>query len=123
MSPEHEKRAIDFKEAKSTAKYRNVGRLRKHRTSAKDNKLTRIKYRLLGTFIPTNLYDDFGKVESMIVEVYPHCVIAHYYFRKKDKDNKNKVHTTGPFKIGYSTADLVEKGIVSFNIGYAEVVK
>lgn len=122
MSPEHEKRAIDFKESKSTAKYRHAGRKR-DKISTQDNKLTRIKYRLLGTFIPTNLYDDFGKVESMIVEVYPHCAIAHYYFRKKDKDNKNKVHTTGPFKIGYSTADLVEKGIVSFNIGYAEVIK
>lgn len=122
MSPEKEERAIDLKMAKSTSKYRYAGRLKRDKISTQDNKLTRIELRLLGTFIPTDLYDDFGKVESMIVAVYPHCVVAYYYFRKKDKDDNKKVHTTGPFKIGYSTADLVEKGIVSFNTGYAEVI-
>ena len=122
MSPEKEERAIDLKMAKSTSKYRYAGRLKRDKISTQDNKLTRIEVRLLGTFIPTDLYDDFGRVNSMIVEVHPHCVVAHYYFHKKDKDDNSKVHTTGPFKIGYSTADLVEKGIVSFNTGYAEVI-
>lgn len=122
MSPEKEERAIDLKEAKSTSKYRYAGRLKRDKISTQDNKLTRIERRLLGTFIPTDLYDDFGNINSMIVAVYPHCVVAHYYFHKKDKDDKNKIRVTGPFKIGYSTSDLVEKGIVSFNTGYAEVI-
>ncbi len=49
-----------------------------------------------------------------ISEVYPHCVICEYPY--------GHFPNVGWMKIGISVADLIEKGIISFNKGYPEVI-
>ena len=81
-----------------------------------------LKIRLLGTFLKTDVFDDYGRVNAMIIDVYPHCVRAQYFFKKKNKENKNKDIISGPMYLCYSTSDLVEQGIISFATGRAEVL-
>lgn len=80
-----------------------------------------LKIRLLGTFLKTDVFDDYGRVDAMIIDVYPHCVRAQYLFKKKNKEDKKDI-VSGPFYLCYSTSDLVEQGIISFETGRAEII-
>ena len=81
-----------------------------------------LKIRLLGTFVKTDVFDDYGRVQAMVIDVYPHHVRAQYFFRKKNKEDDKKDIVSGPLYLCYSTSDLVEQGIISFETGRAEVI-
>lgn len=116
------------KSNKDTRKYRAV--TKKHHKNVNRAYVNRIDrgdlaFMLLGTFVKTDIFDDYGRVEAMVIAVYPHNVLAQYYYRKKN-DNENSDEKTlyyGPINVSFSTADLVEKGIISFATGRAEVTK
>lgn len=115
------------KSDKNTRQYRAV--TKKHHKNVNRAFINRIDrgdlaFMLLGTFIKTDLVDDYGRVEAMVIAVYPHNVLAQYYYRKKNENDDNeKTLYYGPINVSFSTADLVEKGIISFATGRAEVTK
>lgn len=114
---EYQKSNKDTRQYRAVTKkhHKNVNRAFINRIDRSDLALM-----LLGTFVKTDIFDDYGRIEAMIIEVYPHNVLAQYYYRKKDENEKTLYY--GPINVSFSTADLVEKGIISFATGRAEVI-
>ena len=75
-------------------------------------------YQLIGLefniLVPVDTHDIIKKCR--IIETYPHCVKAVYTVGREDGD-KHELCTC------LSTAELVEKGIISFATGHPEVIK
>lgn len=82
--------------------------------AAKDKRINRL-YSLIGRriFMDVPGENKDTRREIVITDLYPYMAIGKY---KCGKENKFE------FKIGLSIADLVQKGLVSFDKGYAEVV-
>ena len=76
---------------------------------------------LIGKIVPTTERDNYGnKIKPVIKHVYPHMVECECKVIK-ETDDGNII--TGPFRICYSTSELVSYGVISFDSGRAEVVR
>lgn len=86
---------------------------------ASSTRIDHLGWDLLGKWITVTIPGgDYKEVKrrAKIDNIYPHQIVCVYTVHPEDREEKE-------LKIGISTAELVQMGIISFKNGYAEVIK
>lgn len=124
MWTEHEMRQEDMKRLAEARSFRDVSR--RIKKSVVNTRLDRpdLMLDLVGRRFLSDYRDciNYKPIEVTIEEIYPHMVKTRYFNKFKDQKT-GEVHESGPFYACFSTADLVTKGIITFDTGRAEVVR
>lgn len=124
MWTEHEMRQEDMRRLAEARGFRDISR--RIKKPVVNTRLDRadLMLDLIGRRFLSDYRDciNYKPIEVTIEEIYPHMVKTSYFNKYKDPKT-GELHESGPFYTCFSTADLVAKGIISFNTGRAEVVR